>query len=349
MRCGGCYAEEVMHGAAARKATSTMMPADDVYRLATQLKDMGCKRAILIGGEPTLHPSFVAVFAYGKHQLGLQMRFVTNGRAFSSPKFCESMIEAGLQTGDLTFSMHAPSDELSEEFVGDKNGFKQFDHGLHNLINRGVVPNVNIALTVGLLPHIERMMRYLQESGLKKVAFNLGSPAVGANGPDVSHCIPPDQLATKVYELFEYGISIGMRTSYLFLVPFCLLEYPKMRRLVEAGVISSGCQISSGGGVLFNKEGDLIPCNHMADKVTLPKREVQEIIQAGKFDEFWNSDDMRSLRATTSVYRSEHCKTCSWFNMCGGGCSLFWTHYDPKRYIKGTGYEKPEVEIHASV
>lgn len=348
MRCGGCYAEDVMHGEAARRTTSSMMSSHDVFRLMTQTKEMGCRRIILIGGEPTLHPSFAAAYAYGKHQLGLEVRFVTNGRAFSSIKFCDSLIQAGLQSGEFTFSMHAPSHELSEQFVGDKNGFKQFDQGLRNLLDRGVIPNLNIVLNIGILPHVESMMKYLQDLGLKKVAFNLGSPAVVGNSTDASHCIPPDQLALKVYELFEHGKSIGMRTSYLFLVPFCLLEYSKMRRLVEAGAISSGCQISSGSGVLFNKEGELIPCNHMADKVTLPKDQIQEVIQTGRFDEFWNSDHMKTLRATTSVYRSDHCRTCGWFNMCGGGCSLFWTHFDPRQYIQGVSRTEG-IETHATL
>jgi radical SAM protein with 4Fe4S-binding SPASM domain len=329
---------------AAKVPQSTMLRADEAYQRMTNIAEIGCTRCILIGGEPTLHPSFASLFAFGKHQLGLEMRFVTNGRAFSNTKFCDKLIAAGLRSGDFTFSMHAPSDEMSEVLTGDKRAFAQFHAGLRNLLDRDVVPNINIVLGKPLLPFVEQMMLFLKQLGLKKVAFNLASPAVTDSGASAGHCIEPDQLARKSYQLFEFGRSIDLKTNFLFLVPFCLLPYEEMSRLVKAGAISSGCQISSGSGILFNKNGDLIPCNHTADKVTLPKAEIQKIFDEKKFDEFWNSEHMQSLRKTTSVYRSEHCKTCSWYDMCGGGCSLFWTHFNPKDYIRGVKKSEQEVQ-----
>ncbi len=131
------------------------------------------------------------------------------------------------------------------------------------------------------------------------------------------------------------GERMGIKTSFLFQVPFCLLEREKMQRLITAGAISSGCQIMTGSGVLFNKEGDLVPCNHLLDQATLPSAEVGRMLNEGGFEAFWNSEYMTSLRVEACEYRSEHCRGCEWWNMCGGGCALFWTCYSPNDYIRG--------------
>lgn len=334
MRCTGCYTVDAI-AKSANEGTERSMPKEDVLKLMHQMKEMGCRKIILLGGEPTIHPNFIELYTYAREKLGFEVRFATNGRSFSSKKFCDSMKSAGLTTNGCTFSMHAPNNELSEKFAGTKDGFRQFDLGLKNLVSEGLHPNVNIVLTVGMLPYVKDMMLYLKDLGLRKVSFNLGSPAVEGDGVQGDHCIPPDELANHSYELFQFGKTIGLKASFLYLIPFCLLDYSKIKEMVEVGSISSGCQISSGSGVLFNKDGDLIPCNHMQDKVTLPKQEIQEIIETGRFPEFWNSDGMKQLRATTSVFRSDHCRTCSFYDMCGGGCALFWTHFDPKVYIQG--------------
>ena len=344
MRCGGCYvADAIVKSASEGKSRS--MPTHEVLKLIDQMTEMGCDKLVLLGGEPTIHPGFMQVYKYARHEKGLLVRFATNGRTFSNKEFSKAIVEAGLVSDGCTFSMHAPNAELAPAFIGSVTGFIQFEQGLKNLIELGVYPNVNIVLAVAMLPHVREMMKFLQQLGFKKVSFNLGSPGVEGDKVEYGHCIPPDQLAEESWKLYEYGNEIGLRAHFLYLIPFCLLDFHRMKELVGTGRISSGCQISSGRGILFNKDGDLIPCNHMQDKVTLPKKEIQDILQQGKFDEFWNSDGMRSVRASTSVYRSDHCRTCGWYNMCGGGCALFWAHFDPRQYIRGVNKPVPEEEM----
>lgn len=328
-RCVGCYAEASCES----KKDESMMTTPLVKELLTCIKREGCRKCTLIGGEPTLHPDIIEIFRYGK-QLGLKMGMVSNGRRFSSKKFCDDMVSVGLKTGTVTFSMHAPSDDKSVTFTGSKKAFSQFKCGLENLLTRKVQPGLNIVLFKPMMPYIEKMLRFAKSYGIKKVSFNLGAPSVETS--ESSFCLAPDELAEKVYEIFELATAIGVKTSFLFLIPFCLLEKNKMQRLLDANAISSGCQILSGSGILFNKDGALVPCNHMLNQTTLSDKETMRVLRDGKFSDFWNSEQTISFRKSACVYRSYHCIGCAWWDLCGGGnCSIFWTRYDPKIYIPG--------------
>ena len=333
-KCLGCYAEDSCTPNAI-PVEDSMMPEQQALELLDSIKHAGCRTCILIGGEPTLHPGIIRIFGHGKKQLGLKMKLVSNGRRFSHGKFCDEMIAAGLETGEITLSMHAPSREESLALAGSAKAFDQFLTGLNNLCHRGVRPGINIVLFKHTEPYIEQMLQCMIENDISNVAFNLGAPSFGTGGGNAEFCLPPDTLAQRAYEIFEMGERMGIKTSFLFQVPFCLLEHEKMQRLIAAGAISSGCQIMSGSGILFNKNGDLVPCNHLLDQVTLPRADAERVMRENSFDSFWNSEHMTSLRTEACEYRADSCRECEWWNMCGGGCSLFWTCYNPSDYIRG--------------
>lgn len=326
-RCIWCYAQGV------NDKNTEVMPENEILYFLAKAKEIGCKKCVLIGGEPTIHPRFPAIFAKGK-ELDLKMRFVTNGRMFSSKRFCEEMLKAGLTTGDLTFSMHAPSREKSLALTGKVMAFDQFLHGLRNLISMSIRPFINITLCKPTLPYIENMMRVIKAEGIDSVSFNLGAPSVSRNSVNTDFTIAPDQLAKTSIDVFRLGKRLDMKTSFLFNIPFCLVRKEELEELLQNGAIVSGCQIISGRGLLLNVRGDIVPCNHLLDYVTLANTVVKKILNKESFPTFWNSNLMTSLRKSACVYRSEACKGCEWWDVCGGGCPIFWAHYNPQEYIK---------------
>lgn len=295
---------------------------------------IGCRKCVLIGGEPTLHPRIVDIYADGK-RLGLTMRLVTNGRLFSNENFCQEMVNAGLETGEITLSMHASSNADSVVLTGKRRHFDQFKRGFDNLTELGVNPFINITICRPLSDKIEDMVRWLALRRAQSVSFNLGAPAISQQGVDGSFTLTPRELATKVKELFELGKSLDIKMGFLFTVPFCLLPREDIQGLLEAGVIVSGCQVISGSGILFNVEGQLVACNHLLDFPIVTREEIEVIIDGRRFAQFWESDMMQGIRNTACVYRSEYCEMCDLWDACGGGCPIFWFCYDSKQYITG--------------
>lgn len=326
-RCVWCYAKDA-------KITSKTMPYSQAEATLKRLISIGCKKCVLIGGEPTLHPQITMIFADAK-KMGLNVKIVSNGRRFANTNFCQEMIDAGLKTKDVTLSMHASSINDSFVLTGSTEYFNEFKLGLNNLLNLGVVPYINITISRPLFDQTENMMRWIATQKLPSIAFNLGAPAVSQGGIDAESILPPDILARKAFELFQQGKNIGIRTGFLFNVPLCLLSKKELESLVRDDAIVSGCQILSGKGILFNVDGDLVTCNHLLDFKVCNRKEIENIIDTGRFLQFWSSDKMQKIRNSACVYRSKHCQTCDFWDICGGGCPIFWSYYNPQQFIPG--------------
>lgn len=329
-KCIWCYAKDV-------NLAHKTMPYLQIGMVLERLVLIGCKKCVLIGGEPTLHPQIIDIFANAKEK-GLEVKIVSNGRRFADIDFCQDMIGAGLKTKDITLSMHSGSEDESFILTGSKEYFGEFKQGLENLLSLNVVPYINITLSKSLFYQTNRMMSWLVDRGLSSVAFNLGAPAVSQYGVDAGFTLSPDILAIKVFELFQYGKQIGIKTGFLFNVPLCLLSVEELKLLLRNGAVVSGCQILSGKGILFNVDGNLVMCNHLLDFEVFGKERINEIIDTGHFSQFWLSETMQKIRDSVCVFRSEKCQICDYWNICGGGCPIFWTNYDPRKFIPG--YQK---------
>jgi MoaA/NifB/PqqE/SkfB family radical SAM enzyme len=117
--------------------------------------DQGCRRLILSGGEPTIHPAYLELLAYGKEAGYGWIQTITNGRMFAYEKFAQRAVDAGLD--ETTFSMHGHTRELHDHLVGVAGAFEQSMRGLATLRQSGVVVSVDVvinALNVTRLPEI---------------------------------------------------------------------------------------------------------------------------------------------------------------------------------------------------
>ena len=233
------------------------MPESQIYEIFDLLNTIGVDRCILIGGEPTLHPKLPEIFERGEAQ-GIRLYLISNGRKFFDKSFTNRMIKAGLKNQRITISMHASSNEDSKKLTRAENHFRELEQGIQNLIAEGIFPYINVTIAKPLLDVLETMMYQVQSWGLKYIAFNQGAPAVSQMGVDASHTLHPMKLASISKRLFDLGNKIGMKTAFLFNIPFCLLPKDTIDEMIEASAIISGCQVKSKSGILFNVNGELV-------------------------------------------------------------------------------------------
>lgn len=326
-RCIWCYAKNT-------KTSPKIMPYPQIKDTLRRIKLIGCKKCVLIGGEPTLHPQISKILADGQ-QIGLAMRIISNGRCFAEKIFCQEIIKAGLKTGELILSMHASSENDSFLLTGIAEYFDEFKLGLENLTKLEMNPFINITISQPLINQVENMLYWVAFRKVKSVAFNLGAPAISQMGVNGKFTLSPDILANKAFRLFRIGKSLNVKIGFLFNIPFCLLSKKNLSEMLEAGAIISGCQVFSGSGILFNVDGDLVICNHLLDFPIIAREEIEKIIDNNQFFSFWTSKIMRDIRKAACVYRSEHCRGCDYWNICGGGCPMFWSYYNPQEHIRG--------------
>ena len=115
----------------------------------------GCARLILSGGEPSLHPDYLELVAFGRLAGYEWIQSITNGRMFAYRSFAEQAVVAGLR--EATCSMHGHTPELHDRLVAVKGAFEQSLEGIAHLQDLGAVVNVDVvinALNIQFLPDI---------------------------------------------------------------------------------------------------------------------------------------------------------------------------------------------------
>lgn len=126
--------------------------------------DEGCQRLILSGGEPTIHPDYLELLAYGNEAGYDWIQTVTNGRMFAYDKFARRAVQAGLD--EATFSMHGHTIELHDHLVGVKGAFVQSMRGLANLLHSGVVVSVDIVINARNVAQLPEILDFFMANGI---------------------------------------------------------------------------------------------------------------------------------------------------------------------------------------
>jgi len=317
------------------------MPYERLEQILIWLASINCKKCVLIGGEPTLHPRIAEIFASGK-ALGLAVGVVSNGRRFANPAFCKDMAAAGLASGNITLSMHASSRDDAKTLTGKAESFDEFVSGFENLTQLGIRPAINITISVPLLDKIETMLVWLASHGVDRLTFNEGLPAVSQSGIDASFSLPPDRLGQETVRLFHLATNLGIRPIFLFNLPYCVLPRTTIEELLEAGSLFSDCHVKDGTGVVFNVREELVACNHLLDYPIYDRKTVRDSLRDGHLTDLLQDNRITKVRRTVCVYRSPLCVTCDFWNLCGGGCPVLWAYYNPLDYMSGwiEGQEK---------
>ena len=126
--------------------------------------EQGCRRLILSGGEPTIHPDYLDLLAYGRQSGYDWVQTITNGRMFAYKKFADKAVAAGLC--EATFSMHGHTAEMHDHLVGVEGAFKQSLRGLETLLDAGVVVSVDVVINALNLEQLPDILDFYMDRGV---------------------------------------------------------------------------------------------------------------------------------------------------------------------------------------
>ena len=88
-------------------------PTDELLRRAAFLHDLGFRRAVITGGEATIHPGFWTVVerlaAYG-----MAWDTNTHGRTYATPGFAQRAVDTGLRARDRLAALARAGDERGD-------------------------------------------------------------------------------------------------------------------------------------------------------------------------------------------------------------------------------------------
>lgn len=145
----------------------TLIPLHEIASLLSRGIKQGAKRAVLSGGEPTLHPDFHTIVREAR-KLGYQkVQTVTNGRMFAYMGFLNDALDAGLT--EITFSIPSHKREDHDALTQMDGSYLQTLAGLKNALQNGnVVVNIDIVVTKTNVPYLPEMIVFFKNMGVSE-------------------------------------------------------------------------------------------------------------------------------------------------------------------------------------
>jgi len=312
LRCKWCY------GKATQFSQKDEMSVSLCHKLLDILDSFAVKKYILIGGEPTIHPSFFDIISE-IHKFGGSVAVITNGITFSKKSFLEKAITKGMS--GVTLSLKAPSDILYKEWTGVP-AFELVVKSIENIKSLGVPFTLSLVLGPELYGNLNDLIRILTQLNVNRVYLNTERPVI------VDEKIIFDKSMEDVIGGLEKTISAFEKAgiSYVFKasIPFCLIPPSILRKLRNENKLESGCQILSASGLIFDTNGDLLVCNQICQNPLA--RYGSDFMSGGELFNLLNSTTIKNFYKFVASYPHKKCITCKDWSECGGGCRINWLY-----------------------
>ncbi len=328
-RCSWCYSSSN------DSRPKESLQKDKISPLLDLLTDLGIKRTILIGGEPSIYPNLLELLEEHQ-QRKIPTGMVTNGRKFSDDNFAYQVRKEGLK--EITVSIEGYDSQSHNSVTNVQESYEEALQGIRNAGKLGMKVQVNTVITKHNSGSLEKFVDSLIDEPIEGFSFNICGPCL-TNNQNNSSLLSPYFAAQSFAKIYEYIISKGKTARLVTPTPLCFFEEDFRKKLREKNKISGGpCQLSHGKNFVVEPNGTVVPCTHMAGFPMLDLFQRGEIISRKTFLEKYNSPSEIpfNFRKKMSRNASKKCDEPSCSEPCSGGCPLYWYSFDPEKEIKGT-------------
>ena len=319
LRCKWCYAFDTGF------SKYDNLDFENAKKIVDFCAEMHIQRIILIGGEPTIYPHIFDLIKYISDS-GIKIALVTNGLALADKKNAEKFMNLGVTT--FSVSVKANSKEEYKELTG-KDCFDNLLLAIKNLSDLNASFSVSQVLTYNNIPTFANGIDIFKRNGAKVFSFsfcynfNCGDTKITnisiENNPYVLA-----ELFKRYYKDIDSSLA-GCKYALSQELPLCVWDMNLIEKLKEKNSITSICQLMGGGGILFDTDLSLIPCNAMY-KIKYGKF-LEDFCDKESFDKFYQSKPVQELFLKLRGIPDKKCLTCNYAVNCGGGCVTNWTNY----------------------
>lgn len=325
-RCPWCYAEDTKY------LKSDDMSFDLAKRLVDFSKTLGVKGILLIGGEPTYYPHFFELVKYIKKQ-EMHVTLVTNGYRFADMNFVKKTEESGLDT--IGFSIKAANAKQQIELTR-VDAFEDVKRAIKNLSTiKNIKVGYSTVISKDTIDNMEEFAQMLADlDNTKYLGYSTCNPTLDKSGHVDKNYVPePKSLVRAIVEKFDaINEILKNKVSIEQSLASCIWPKDFIDKLKEKKQISFGCHLQDRNGLIFDKDGKIIPCN------SLPAFPIGQygvdFTTKEDFEKFWMSEELINLYNKIYEYPSIKCQTCGDYLECGGGCPLKWFAYNAKKMLE---------------
>lgn len=204
--------------------------------------------------------------------------------------------------------------------------------------NLCVIKNFKVGYSTVLsketLDNMEEFAKLLVElDNTKYLRYSTCNPMFNDDGKVVKDYVPLQQYListfTKKYDMVNK--ILGGKLAVEQDLPTCVWPREFIDGLKEKNQISFGCHLQNRNGLIFNKDGKVLPCN------SLPSFPIGQygvdFTTEDEFEKFWMSKEIVNLYNKFYEYPAKKCQKCNTYLECGGGCPLKWFAYNAKEVL----------------
>lgn len=322
-RCPWCYAL----GAAFKPEDN--MPLELAKSLIDLMHSLGIKDVVLIGGETLFWPYLFEIATYLK-SLGMTSTVVTNGWLLGAKKFRDRIERSDITS--LNISLKAASRQQYKDLTRF-DGFDMVAEGLRAVSKwQHIRVETSFVISTAVIGNIVEMVKLAFDNGAGGLNISTCGPSINS-GTFGSQFMPePMAIVSAMVAAYEriHAIS-GDQFSLEGTLPACLWPQDLLATMEDRGQISFGCHFKTRSGLLFDRWGRVLSCNHLFD-YPLGQFGV-DFTDLTTFATFWAKPELAAFYAKMLEYPAQACISCTSFDKCGGGCPLMWFVHDPELVI----------------
>lgn len=228
-----------------------LIPTPELLRRAAFLRREGFRRAILTGGEPTVHPGFWTL-AETLFKHGCSWDINTNGRTFAAPKQAERARRLGLKRAIV--SLHAADPALSNRISGaPPQAHGQTVAGVEALRAAGVAVTVNLVLSRLNVPDLGAFLELCADRFGRRTTVKLTFPYLGGRGGgwEPIRALRLEDVAEPLRHARGLAASLGLPLVFES-VPPCVLGDSDVRDVSRSGFGETHYLDEASGDVLHS-------------------------------------------------------------------------------------------------
>ncbi|TFG06732.1 radical SAM protein [Candidatus Thorarchaeota archaeon] len=298
-KCRFCYAYSPYR-------ESEEMTTDEIKKVMDIIADDAHVPSLsFTGGEPTLRDDLFQLTRYGREK-GLRMNLITNGRRCSDKDFVSKLVEAGLNSAQV--SIEGPDPETHDYIVGAPGAFEQTVKGIKNLRETDIYTHCNTTICRPNVDKLEELVDFhADELGLTYFSMNMVIYTGTAAKLREELQIKYTEIGDIVRRVKKRASKKGVQFVWYAPTPVCVFNP------IAHGLGAKSCACCDGL-LSVDAEGNLLPCSSFSEPVGDLLHDGFEKVWYNRAAKFWRAKD----------YAPEGCKACEYFDYCFGGCPLYW-------------------------
>lgn len=301
-------------GSKGGKARENELSTEECIRIVSELKELGCQRVSLIGGEVFMRPDWADIVqALTENEIAVAI--ITNGYLFTE-KILTQLKESHIES--VAVSLDGP--EKVHDRYRQKGSFARADAAIRVLTENGIPVSVISTLQSQNVGHLEEFYDYLKTRKIAAWQMQACSPMGNARNSEIDYQIDfKDVISFIDQHIFEAPFIMGVADNIGY--------YSNSEGYIRGDLSGYGFYTGCKAGITsigIDSAGNVRGCESMYDE-----RFIEGNLREKSLREIWESPDSFAYNRKFEMEKlTGGCRECEFGDLCMGGCRSYnyFTH-----------------------